>query len=64
MDTYNVTQHLQTVKRIEFKTCPKCGGKMGLTNDNYGTFWDCISCGKTIDIQQPVLQKAHSWELK
>jgi hypothetical protein len=35
------------------RTCPKCGGKMGIDKDEYGYYEQCIQCGYLLDIKIP-----------
>jgi DNA-directed RNA polymerase subunit M/transcription elongation factor TFIIS len=36
-----------------FKSCPKCRGDMFLDQDVYGSYRQCLQCGKVQDLDTP-----------
>ena len=42
-----------------FKACPKCSGDVHFEQDFYGSYFKCIQCGRTVDmeVQEPGVDK-------
>ena len=38
---------------LYLKSCPKCRGDMYLERDNFGSYRQCLQCGKTEDTDAP-----------
>ena len=41
------------------KSCSKCSGSLSLGEDQFGTYFQCLMCGRIADIQQTDGKPAH-----
>ena len=39
---------------MKLRVCPKCGGKLRLMQDEYGSFINCLHCGFMRDLRMIV----------
>ncbi len=39
------------------KGCPTCGGDLYTTSDMYGTYVNCLQCGRTLTEREEVMLK-------
>ena len=40
-------------------SCSKCSGSLSLGEDQFGTYFQCLMCGRSTDIQQTDGKPAH-----
>ena len=40
---------------ITFRACPKCAGDLTVKRDIYGTFLNCLQCGRHQDLDAPTV---------
>ena len=40
-------------------SCPRCSGSLGLGDDQFGAYLQCLMCGRSTDIQQTQGKPAH-----
>ena len=41
------------------KSCSKCSGSLSLGDDQFGTYLQCLMCGRSTDIRQTQGKPAH-----
>ncbi|MBI4200017.1 MAG: hypothetical protein HY535_06060 [Chloroflexi bacterium] len=39
---------------LDFKGCPRCGGDLHLSRDQYGSYKECLQCGYVEDVPDRV----------
>ncbi len=45
---------------LELKACSRCNGDVKLNRDMYGTYKECLQCGRILDIQTE-LKEPNNW---
>jgi len=39
-----------------FNSCPKCQGTVVLRDDDFGTYLQCVSCSRIVELPEPKAQ--------